>query len=822
MRQPTITKIGPNVHVYAGLFVVSFSALALEVALVRLLSVTTWYHLAFFAISTAMLGGTAGAIRVYLRPGAFPRDSLDKVVSVYCVYLALSIPATLVMLCLIPLSLDKTIMSLLAMLATTVACAFPYYFVGTVVSATLTRSDLPIGRLYASDLIGASLGCLFVLGALEFLDVPSLILLCSCTAALAALIFAMRTTWRRRLLLAGLSAAMLAGTILNSLSLKAIRPLVLKGTVIEPAFRYAIDRWNSYSRVTVYPSVWCAPQYWGPSPWAPLDPVNQRVMTIDGGAATVMRRFAGYGDIEHLRYDVTNFAYHLGRKGEACIIGVGGGRDIQSALLFRQQHVTGVEINPIFIDLLEHEFRDFAGLAGRPDVTLVTAEARRYLSRDPKKYAVIQMSLTDTWASTGAGAFSLSENSLYTVEAWSVFFDRLADDGIFTVSRWHNPEMLGETGRLVALACGALLRQGIQDPSKHLALVSTENLATLLVSRRPFTQSDVDKIRSICRQYGFRPVLIPGQQPTIALLQRIVSARTYDDLLAATSGGEYDCSPTTDENPYFFNMLRLGHLSAAFAGIGGTGVLNGNLIATLTLIALLAMLLLTVFAAIVVPLLLRERYETDVAGVAGNPWWGAIYFSLIGGGFMLVEIALIQRLTVLLSHPTQALGILLFTIIASTGVGSLLSGRCFVIRPPWIYVYPLAMAALIVSVRFVLGLLLREMIAASLLWTIAASVAVIFPLGLLMGMFFPSGMRLAQAVCPLHTPWYWALNGIFGVLCSAAAVFISIYVSVSTNFYLAAGCYLAALVPLAAMCKQAGSAASAVQQFEQKAGVASG
>ncbi len=125
-------------HIYLGLFVVSFSALSLEVALVRLLSVTSWYYLSFFAISTAMLGSTAGATRVYLRPGEFARGNLEKVLSAYCVYLALSIPVTLVMLCLIPLALNESIMGLLALLATTAVCALPYYYVGVIVSAALT------------------------------------------------------------------------------------------------------------------------------------------------------------------------------------------------------------------------------------------------------------------------------------------------------------------------------------------------------------------------------------------------------------------------------------------------------------------------------------------------------------------------------------------------------------------------------------------------------------------------------------------------------------------------------------------------------------
>jgi len=169
------------------------------------------------------------------------------------------------------------------------------------------------------------------------------------------------------------------------------------------------------------------PQYWGASPLAPKEEkVFQYYMNVDGITGTTLRRFSSMKDIEHLRFDVVNMAYYLRPKGGACIIGVGGGRDIQSALLFGHEKITGIDINPIFINLLKGRFKEFAGLAGRKEVTFVTDEARSFLSRTEERYSVIQMSLIDTWAATGAGAFSLSENALYTTEAWEVFSPVLA------------------------------------------------------------------------------------------------------------------------------------------------------------------------------------------------------------------------------------------------------------------------------------------------------------------------------------------------------------------------------------------------------------
>jgi hypothetical protein len=781
-----------KMNIFLGLFLIAFSGLSLEIILVRLLSVTTWYHLAFFAISTAMLGMTAGATKVFLSPQEFSDENLPGSLWKSCIYLALCIPVTLILLCLTPLSISRSVMSLFALLLTTVVCALPFYFSGTVVSAVMTKYKLPMGKLYASDLMGASMGCLFVLGGLEMFDAPSLILFCSCISALAAVCFGWKQPSIRfpRLGFVLCLIFLLTG-FANSLSISGIRPLIVKER-LEPATTYLIERWNSFSRVAVYPKQVGPPQYWGPSPSAPDTSISQYRMNIDGSAGTVLRQFNSIQDIDHLRYDVTNIAYYVAPKGKALVIGVGGGRDVQSAILFGQNQVVGIEINPIFVDLLQKDFRDFVGLADRSDVTLVTAEARGYLSQTPDKYSILQMSLIDTWAATGAGAFSLSENSLYTVEAWNLYLNRLEDNGIFTVSRWHSPERIGETGRVISLAVAALQDHGVQEPSKHIALITAGNIATLLVKRQPFTPEDVSKLSQVCKNLGFGIILLPGQPPAERLLGAMAAAQTHQQLSAVIAGAELNYSPPTDESPYFFNMLRLTDITVA--ATMGSGVIQGNLIATLTLLLLVAMLLVVAIATIVLPLTFKTQYGMKINAHTETLWSGAIYFSLIGAGFMLTEIALIQRLTVLLSHPIYALGILLFTLIASTGIGSLISDRLPLTQKPWVYLYPILTAGCIIGLGFLLNALLATMIAAPVLVKIGVSVSVIFPVGFLMGLFFPTGMRLAKDIALDETPWYWALNGIFGVLCSALAVFISIYIGVSMNFYIAAICYGAVLI----------------------------
>jgi hypothetical protein len=462
--------------------------------------------------------------------------------------------------------------------------------------------------------------------------------------------------------------------------------------------------------------------------------------------------------------------------------------------------VTGVEINPIFIDLLENRFRQFAGIADWDGVTLVADEARSFLSRSRERYSVIQMSLTDTWAATGAGAFSLSENALYTLDAWEIFLNRLSSNGIFTVSRWYGPDDLGETGRIVSLAVATLLKLGSPTPASHMAMVTSGSISTLLVSSKPLSQAEIARLREVCRDLGFRLVMHPGEPPEDPDLKGIVAASSFEKLKDAVADKRLTYDPPTDERPYFFNMISLKQvlpflwLGSRQARADASGVVGGNIVASRTLVMLILCLVVLSIITVVFPLVLKGRHEKSLRQDRPILWAGAAYFSLIGAGFMFVEIALIQRLSVFLGHPIYALGVLLFTIIASAGLGSFLSERLPLARRPWVFVYPVVIALAVLAVRLILPILSSQTVSASMLVKILASIAAIVPLGLLLGTAFPTGMRLVMFTRSAETPWYWALNGVFGVLCAALTVFISIYSGISMSLYIGAFCYVLILL----------------------------
>jgi SAM-dependent methyltransferase len=774
-------------HVYLGIFLISLTTLTIEIAMTRILSVISWYYLAFFAVSTAMLGMTAGAVTVYLRPDWFKAERLDINISKICLACSLAIPISLILLCMLPFILAVSIMSIFVMIMVTLACMLPFYFSGIVITSALTKYKFSIGKLYASNLLGSACGCLFALVGLEMTDAASLILACAAVSILAAFSFASNiASFKLHTIAKGYLIGLIFLVLINSYTSFGIRPFVIKGHVANPR-NYLLEKWNLLSRVVVSKAPHNNPSYWGASPFAPKDKkVFTCFMNIDGAAGTPLNKFFSREDIDYLSFDITNAVYYLRPKGSACIIGVGGGRDIQSAILFGHEKITGIDINPIFINLLKNRFRKFAGIADRKEVTFVTNEARSFLSFNKEKYSVIQMSLVDTWAASAAGAFSLSENALYTIQAWKIFLSRLKDDGIFTVSRWYSPENLGETGRIVSLAVGTLIDSKEAAPKEHIAMVTTDKLSTLLISKQPFSRDDIEKLKNFSSKLGFNLVISPDRTPENEILRSIISANSWQQLNKAIKDRPLNYTPPTDENPYFFNMLKLNKISNLYSN-GKFGLERGNLIATVTLFILILILLSLAIMTIILPLWLKLDLNCSQTKVF---WPAAIYFLLIGAGFMFTEIALVQKLSVFLGHPMYALGIILFTIIASAGTGSLFSSKLPLTKKPWVFIYPFIIAGAIATVCFVLRSLESQMVSATMLAKILTSIIILIPVGFLLGLAFPTGMQLVESSKASETPWYWALNGIFSVLCSALAVFVAVNFGISTNFYIASSCYM--------------------------------
>ncbi len=780
--------------IYAGIFAVALATLMLEILLTRLISVIAWYHLAFFIIALAMLGMTAGAVIVFLARTSFA--DVPQRMFASALGFAVVAPPVIAWAMSGPLMPVQDLMGFVALLGLGGALALPFVIVGITLTLALTRAGLPPGRAYGVDLLGAALGAVVVIPLLDAIDAASAVLVAGSIAAVGAAAFALGRgpVGRTGAVVASVVAVLWAAAAgLNAAREPApLRPAWVKGQREDPA-AHAYVAWNTHSRVTVSPTVVIPPMLWAAGrnmPPAMLQPVAQRIVKIDGAAATAIAENA-HGDHSYLEWDVATFAHRLRPHGAAAVIGVGGGRDVLAAAHSGHNSVVGVELNAKIIGLHRDVMPEFSRLTELPGVVLVTDEARSYFARDREHYDVITMSLIDTWAAAGTGAYALAENGLYTVEAWTVFLQRLTPRGIFTVSRWYKANSPGETARMLALAMATLWRQGATAPREHLILLQQGNVATLLVSPSPFTPADLDRMQAEAVRLGFNMVLTPRRLPSQPLLRALIAQPDPPALAAFAASQALDLSPPTDDRPFFFNMLRPGHWLADGDTVDHQDfAFLGNLQATQTLVhATLVSIILTI-VAVFGPLWLRRR-ALAAAGAPSFVVAACAYFALIGLGFMFVEIALLSRVGVLLGHPTLALAVVLGGIILATGIGSLLSSGLALTRRRTAVFFPLAPGVAVIVTRALLDPVMATYAGASLTTRVLWTALLIVPPALAMGLCFPLGLRLVLRNDANLGPWLWGVNGAFGVCASGLALATSIAWGIDATLAIGAVCYLA-------------------------------
>lgn len=779
----------------AGLFLATLATLLLENLDSRLLSVLTWYHLSFFAVSLAMLGMAAGAVLVFLGGARFHGASARTWLGRASLAFALSIPLSHVASLYLPFPTFEAItaaaMGQLALAAAVLGV--PFLLSGVVVTVALTRVGGMIGRLYAADLLGAAAGCLLIIPLLNTRDITSAALLTGAVAAAATWCFERFAGRGRGRGGAVVALLLVAAGLLNAPPQRGIGVVAAKGVRLP---REAIDRalWNSHSYIIALKASLQPAFYWGAGKGSRAFKATSAAMMIDGAAGTVATQWDGdVANLDWTRYDLTYLPYHV-RAGDVAIIGVGGGRDILAALTARSTSITAIEINGIFVDLLDGPYRDFTRLVERPEVHLVHDEGRSYLTRAGRQFDVIQMSLVDTWAATSAGAFSLSENGLYTLQAWKVFLAALKPDGLLSVSRWFNPAAVSETNRLLALGVAALLERGVARPADHLVLAARDKVATLLVSPSPLSEADRARLREAIGRYGFTELVAPWAPPAQPRMGAIVAATTPATLQAAVADPLYDYSPPTDDRPYFFNILRPSRFADRSATDAG-GVIVGNLRATTTLVALLAVAAVLVAAIIIGPLVLSGLPAMSGRQLA----WALAYFAAIGAGFMFIQIAFVQRFSIFLGHPTYTLAVILFSMIFFTGIGSWLSDAIDIASGRGILAIPIAITTAVLLVLAGLQPLIDTAIHLGLGVKSLIVVLVAAPLSVGLGLCFPIGLRLVRRHSEDATAWMWGVNGACGVLGSIIAVAVSMWLGIHVNLLLAALLYAALILPMRAL-----------------------
>jgi len=791
----------------AGIAAVSFSTLLLELAATRLFSVILFYHFAFVAISVALLGLGAGGVLAHLQRARLARHGTRALAARLCALNAVLTVAVLEVVLHQPISLEVSGENFLKLTLLYLVTAIPFFLTGVLFSVVYARESGRIGQLYGADLGGGALACLAVVPILNLAGGPNAILIAALGMAVASAIWAEE----RKARAAGVALAILLAALTGANhSGRLIDVVYAKGVLRDPAW-VEFARWNAISRVEV--------NRIGDAKYVVIDAdASTAIMHLDPHLARGGTEWSG------LMAAAPAVANLLRPQGDYAIIGPGGGVDVLRAVASGSKNVTAIEINPLIANTVMRErYADYAyHLYEIPEVHLHVADGRSWIRNSHDKYDVIQMTLVDTWASTAAGAFALSENNLYTVEAFQEYFAHLKPDGILAITRWEFKEPR-EALRVVSQAMEALRRMGVREPSTQFIVVSDGPLdedgrpVLVLAKQGPFTDKEVSGVRTFLdASPRLKALYLPGQGSPItgsdglprdarAFAALIASPNdVYKEILPGDPGLErsprdrliegyaFNISPVTDNAPFFFFTMKTGNALRNVLAGSGRGIDWKNNLGIVVLGMLLVISFAAVLAFLVVPLAWHARVETRPAASPPTPRvLPLLYFVAVGLGYILVEIAFIQRFVLFLGHPTYALTVVVFLMLLSSGAGSLTARRW--LRDPrrvgWVLAGITAgLAALVFLLPRVLGAGIGIPFPAKL----AVSALLLVPVGFAMGMPFPTGLRQLADRGQGGVEWAWAMNAGASVLGSALAMALAIHFGIAATLASGAAAYLLA------------------------------
>jgi hypothetical protein len=759
-------------EVYLCVALTTMATLLLELSLTRIFSVVFYSHLAFLAISIALFGLGLGGVFSYVVAGwkapLFTRLGRLSALNTFLVLLALAV--------ILGQRYDPKPWELALVYFIT---ALPFIVSGAIVSLAIDCAIANVDRVYFFDLLGAGAGCFVLLALLTLVGGVGTVIGAAVTFAAAAAI------WHS---MAG-GAAARARSVVLALTLVAFLVINQKHEILkvrhakeEDMANEVFKAWNSFSRVGV------------------VQHDDHESAVIDGDAATGIFTY----DLDHLtsaqqselRGHGPDLPYSIRPGAKTLIIGAGGGWDLARALHSGSSDVTGVEINGIIAQsIMQERFADLSHhIYTRPGVRIFIEDGRSFLRRSDEKYQVLQATLVDTWAATAAGAFAFSENNLYTVDAFRDYLTHLTDDGILAVTRWGF-EPPRESLRLISLAIEALGQLGEREAWRHI-IVSREGSPdvfgapdTVVISRKPLSGVDIQRARNAFALGIQTPIYYPGSE----------IKNQFRDLLLSPNPTEYqrayrfDISPVTDNRPFFFYTVQPRDLWAFFENVG-RGKIDAQINKTVpTLLALMVVSLIATGMILVAPPFVLGTRLPRHSGVRGF----LLFFLFIGAGYILIEVALIQKFVLFLGHPTYALTVVIFSMLVSSGLGSFASRR-LIAGDEGRLIKLLGIVALLTAVLGgITSPLLTALVGLPVPLKVLITVLLVAPLGFGMGMPFPTGLqRLEQWHAP-SVRWAWSLNAASSVLGSVGALVCAVYLGLVQTLIVGGLFYFAALAVIA-------------------------
>lgn len=792
-----------------------------EISLTRIFSVRLWYHFAFMVISIAMLGiGSAGTLLAVLSlRKQSVRNQAEGLLSKsegrpHWIYSEANIPlyAALtgisVMLCYVisnhlpfdPVKFSWDNKQFLYLAIYCLLLSVPFFFSGLLIAAVFSMYSEKSMLVYGSDLLGAGIGSLSVLYLLNVTS-PEHAILAASTLSLAGALATGRKNVKL-LALTFLSLNLLAfmthpGLINVNLSPYKRLSLFLK----YPGAEYLDTYHSPYSRIDTFrsPAVRFAPglslQY--------LDPLPDQIgLAIDGDSVSVITSAEDKTKLRFLEFLPSSIAYELRGNGDVMVIDPKGGLQVLMAGYYGSRKIDAVESNPMIFSIITNNYSEFSGGIygshshtghGRNHINLVRERAGPEFAGGA--YDVIDIPMTDTSVS---GLFGISEDYRFTVEAFKIYLSALKEDGILTISTYLIPPPRTEF-RLLGTLISAFNEISTEDVLSRTAAVRSWDSMTLIAKKTPFNSKEIETIRAFCRERRFDPVYYPGitGEETNKFIKMPVNeyftgfTSLLDSSLRKPFADNYlfDIKPVRDDNPFFNYYLKFNNIKPIYNKMGRNWLyfIEEGYILPIVFVIILLLCIVLILLPVVLNALRREQILPPSALTA------FIYFSMLGAGFMLVEVSLIQKTLLVLENPAYTLAVILASILISSGLGSMLSSRLPELKTHY---SPLIISAVVLGYSMILPSLMDALSSHILPVRMIVLAVLMVPMGFLMGIPFPAGLKILGRQGDGLIPWAWAINACISVLAPILTIMLALVTGFRTVLWVGAAAYFMAFVAL--------------------------
>jgi len=783
--------------IYIGVALLSVASLALEISYTRFFSITRWHHFAFMVVSMALLGYSAAGSLLALRPDILSRHTSKLLWMGSMGFSAASlvgyIGANILPMDPARAAWDTGQFVLIFPLYLLVSA--PFFFTGLNFAAALAIYRGKTHGIYASDLLGAGIGCGITLFIFNYNGSAGAIPTCSALGALSAACFALG--WNRKALGSALGIMMMI-IMLIFLHPGPLRPRIspfkdLMVALQYPGARHINTQWNAYSRIDLVesPAARFAP---GISLGFDGSIPSQTGITSDGDNLNAIMVLTGKpGERDFIHWLPASLPYILNPSGHVFIIEPGGNLDFFIAETFKAASITAAIQNNLVIRELEKGLSDFSESNGSV-LQMVQENGRSFLRRSlTARFDVIRLPITGALAAASSGLYGLQEQYEYTMEAFRLYFSRLSHNGIISVSRYLIPPPREEI-RIWAVAIAALENLGIADPGRHMAAFRSLTTLEILISRKEWGEKELNKIRDFCALRWFDVVYLPdmraGEANQFNQFPGPIYAEPFRQIMSPEGRSElyntylFDINPTTDDRPFLSHVLKWSTLRQVIQAVGGKWqiLLEGGYLVPVVAIQALVMALIL----ILVPLTGKHIDYSDVRRYIP-------FVVFIGLGFIFLEIGMIHRMTLYLGHPYHAIALTLSVILVSSGIGSRLCGHR-IRKEKSLGILVIVISFIVLADELFMRYFLFEISSWKPFWRTLFAGIFLSSTGFVMGIPFPSVLRFIHESSKGmgNVPWAWSINGGATVVGSTMAAITALELGIRAIFLLSAACYFLA------------------------------